>query len=53
VRIRDDGTGFQPVEDGAGQGLKNMKTRAASIGGAFGFFSSPGRGTAVEVVLRA
>jgi signal transduction histidine kinase len=53
VRIHDDGTGFEPAEDGAGQGLKNMKTRAASIGGAFGLASSPGRGTAVEVVLRA
>jgi signal transduction histidine kinase len=29
-----------------------MKMRAASIGGAFGFVSAPGRGTAVEVVLR-
>jgi signal transduction histidine kinase len=53
VRIRDDGTGFQAAEDGAGQGLKNMKTRAASIGGVFGFFSAPGRGTALEIVLRA
>jgi signal transduction histidine kinase len=53
VRIHDDGTGFEPAEEGAGQGLKNMKTRAASIGGAFGLASSPGRGTAVEVVLRA
>jgi two-component system nitrate/nitrite sensor histidine kinase NarX len=53
VRIRDDGTGFQVGVDAGGQGLKNMKTRAASIGGAFGFFSAPGRGTAVEVVLRA
>jgi signal transduction histidine kinase len=53
VRIRDDGTGFQVGVDAGGQGLKNMKTRAASIGGAFGFFSAPGHGTAVEVVLRA
>jgi signal transduction histidine kinase len=53
VRIQDDGTGFEPAENGAGQGLKNMKTRAASIGGAFGFASAPGRGTALEVVLRA
>ena len=52
VRIRDDGAGFEPSENGDGQGLKNMKTRAASIGGAFGFVSAPGRGTAVEVVLR-
>jgi len=53
VRIVDDGTGFETTENGAGQGLKNMKTRADSIGGAFGFASTPGRGTAVEVVLRA
>ncbi len=53
VRIRDDGTGFEPGENGAGQGLRNIKTRAASIGGAFGFASAPGRGTALEIVLRA
>ena len=53
VRIHDDGTGFEPADDGAGQGLRNMKTRAASIGGAFGLASAPGRGTALEVVLRA
>ena len=53
VRILDDGAGFEPADNGAGQGLKNMKTRAASIGGAFGFISAPGRGTALEVVLRA
>jgi signal transduction histidine kinase len=53
VRIHDDGTGFEPTENGAGQGLRNMKTRAASIGGAFGFVSAPGRGTALQVVLRA
>jgi signal transduction histidine kinase len=53
VRIKDDGAGFEPSENGAGQGLKNIKTRATSIGGAFGFSSAPGRGTALEVVLRA
>ena len=53
VRIRDDGEGFQPSDNGAGQGLKNIKTRAASIGGALALNSTPGRGTALEVVLRA
>jgi signal transduction histidine kinase len=53
VRIRDDGTGFEPGDNGAGQGLKNMKLRASSIGGALALRSSPGRGTALEVVLRA
>ncbi|HET7856665.1 MAG TPA: hypothetical protein VFL41_09440 [Gaiellaceae bacterium] len=53
VRIHDDGAGFEADADDAGQGLKNMKTRAASIGGGFSFISAPGRGTALEVALRA
>ena len=53
VRIRDDGAGFATETDGAGQGLKNMQTRSASIGGGFRIRSRPGLGTAVEVTLRA
>jgi signal transduction histidine kinase len=53
VRIHDDGAGFEPDANGAGQGLKNMRTRATSIGGALELASVPGRGTALEVVLRA
>ncbi len=53
VRIHDDGSGFEPTENGAGQGLKNMKTRAASIGGALQLTTRPGLGTALELVLRA
>jgi signal transduction histidine kinase len=53
VRIQDDGTGFEPAANGAGQGLKNMKTRAASIGGELVLTTHPRAGTAVEVVLRA
>jgi len=52
VRVRDDGVGFEPSEDGAGQGLRNMRERAASIGGALTLRSVPGSGTALEVVLR-
>ena len=52
VTIRDDGTGFVPGTDAAAQGLANMRQRAAAIGGAFTLKSSPGRGTAVELVLR-
>jgi signal transduction histidine kinase len=52
VLIRDDGTGFEPPADSAAQGLKNMRQRAAAIGGAFSLTSSPDRGTALEVVLR-
>ena len=53
VRIRDDGKGFDGEEAAAGQGLKNMRRRAASIDGGLSLSSRPGRGTAVEVLLRA
>jgi signal transduction histidine kinase len=53
VRVYDDGSGFDGMVNGAGQGLKNMRSRAESIEGAFAIRSAPGRGTALEVTLRA
>ncbi len=53
VTITDDGEGFEGDDGSAGQGLKNMRARAASIEGGFSLRSTPGRGTALEVVLRA
>ena len=53
VAVRDDGEGFEPRDDGAGQGLANMRERAASIGGSLSLRSAPRGGTSVEVVLRA
>ena len=53
VRIRDDGTGFEAGDNAVGHGLRNMRTRAASIGGTFRLATAAGRGTALEVVLRA
>jgi hypothetical protein len=53
VTVVDDGSGFDEQEIAAGQGLRNMRARAASIGGGFRLISAPGRGTALEVVLRA
>jgi signal transduction histidine kinase len=52
VTVRDDGSGFEPATDAAAQGLKNMRQRAAAIGGAFSLTTRPGAGTALEVVLR-
>jgi signal transduction histidine kinase len=52
VTIRDDGAGFEGERAPAGQGLPNMRSRAASIDGGFSLRSAPGRGTALEVVLR-
>ncbi len=53
VRVRDDGIGFDGGEAPAGQGLRNMRRRAESIEGGFSLRSLPGRGTALEIVLRA
>ena len=53
VSVVDDGTGFDNETVASGQGLRNMKARSASIGGGFRLDSKPGRGTALEVVLRA
>ena len=53
VSVTDDGIGFGGEHAGAGQGLKNMRRRAESISGGFSLTSRPGRGTALEVVLRA
>lgn len=52
VSVRDDGAGFVVEEGTAGHGLRNMRERAASIGGALTLRSVPGSGTALEVVLR-
>ena len=53
VAIEDDGEGFPPAAEAAGQGLRNMRDRALAIDGGFNVRSGPGLGTAVEVVLRA
>jgi signal transduction histidine kinase len=53
VCIRDDGNGFDGEETPAGQGLKNMRQRAATIDGGLSVRSRSGAGTAVEVTLRA
>jgi signal transduction histidine kinase len=53
LAVEDDGGGFESDDDGAGQGLQNIRRRAASIEAAFALRSTPGHGTALEVVLRA
>jgi signal transduction histidine kinase len=53
VTVRDDGAGFDGEERDAGQGLKNIRARTASIDGAFTLRSRPGFGTLLEVTLRA
>ena len=52
VRVRDDGVGFDEETATGGQGLENVKLRADAIQGELSLSSAPGRGTAIEVVLR-
>jgi signal transduction histidine kinase len=52
VTVTDDGVGFEHEAVASGQGLENMKLRAEAIEGRLSLHSAPGRGTAIEVVLR-
>jgi signal transduction histidine kinase len=52
VTVSDDGVGFDETSILAGQGVENMRSRAAAIDGELTLHSAPGRGTAIEVVLR-
>jgi signal transduction histidine kinase len=52
VVVSDDGSGFDEAETAPGQGLKNIRERAATIGGGLTLRSRPGSGTALEVLLR-
>ena len=48
-RITDNGIGFDESTASAGNGLKNMRRRAADIGGQFEIARPPGGGTAVTL----
>lgn len=49
--LEDDGKGFLPDEVSRGQGLQNMKRRAARIGGRLELESSTGSGTVIRLHL--
>jgi signal transduction histidine kinase len=54
LEVEDNGIGFeQPPEDvsGAHHGLRNMRDRARSVGGALSYASAHGEGTTVRVTL--
>ena len=52
VSVRDDGVGFDEEAAAGGLGLENMRQRAEAIDGSLSLRTTPGRGTAIEVVLR-
>jgi len=51
LRVRDNGSGFDPDSPGRGFGLASMRERADALGGELLVRSRPGGGTEVEVVL--
>jgi signal transduction histidine kinase len=52
VAVHDDGAGFLPAENIAGNGLSNMKQRLQNIGGQCFVESQSGAGTTVRLRLR-
>ena len=48
LAVIDNGTGFDTTSEEAGNGLHNMRQRAAEIGGRLLIQSAPGQGTRVE-----
>ena len=55
IRIKDNGTGFDPknLSEGEHNGLQNMASRMADVGGEFTIHSRAGEGTVVEIVFAA
>ena len=51
LSIEDDGSGFDAKRDSRGSGLRNMRERAASLGGKLRITTRRGRGTSVHITF--
>jgi two-component sensor histidine kinase len=51
LRMSDDGSGFEPQSPNDGNGLTNMRRRAADLGGKLDLRSEPGHGTEVTLIV--
>lgn len=51
LSVQDDGSGFNTDENGAGNGLSNMRERARELGGRCTILSAPGDGTLVTLTV--
>jgi signal transduction histidine kinase len=51
LEVDDDGRGFDPAQPSAGHGLRNLRERAAALGGRTEITSVPGEGTRVRVTI--
>jgi ligand-binding sensor domain-containing protein len=50
--LRDNGVGFDPTAETAGNGLKNLRARAAKMGATLEIESQPGQGTTLVLIAR-
>ncbi|MBS1796928.1 MAG: hypothetical protein JSS81_24090 [Acidobacteria bacterium] len=51
LRIGDDGRGFDPDAENTGNGLENMQSRAADLGGKLEIETKEGRGTVISLKI--
>jgi len=54
LRVQDDGRGFDPANlpgEHDGNGLENMRQRAATIGAKWQLVSEPGKGTTIQLAV--
>jgi signal transduction histidine kinase len=51
LEVDDDGQGFDPSVAGTGQGLRNLRERAAALGGTVEITSEEATGTSVRVTI--
>ncbi len=51
LTVEDDGDGFDARTPGAGNGLQNMRQRAAGLGGELRISSQPGKGTRLRITI--
>jgi signal transduction histidine kinase len=51
MQIRDDGVGFDEAQVRCGNGLKNLRRRAAELGGEVAWETRPGKGSRVTVTV--
>ncbi len=54
ISYADDGNGFdyeETLNRAKGNGLTNMKSRIKALGGSYNYFSEPGKGIKVDIMV--
>jgi signal transduction histidine kinase len=53
LNVQDDGVGFDPEAISGGSGLENIRTRVSAHNGTMTLYTSPGKGTEVNIEITA